>query len=88
MPAATWTEHQNAEGRTYWYSAAEQRSVWEKPSELKTPRERAMERTPWKQYQSGDRTYYVNSTTKETTWSLPKELEGELCQDGEREDEG
>lgn len=69
-----WTEHKNAQGRVFWYNAKEQKSVWEKPSELKTSRERALEQTPWKEYQSGERKYYVNSITKESSWTLPKEL--------------
>lgn len=72
-----WTEHRNAQGRVYWYHQAEKRSVWEKPSELKTAKERAIDSTPWKEYQSGERKYYVHSVTKESSWSLPKELKGE-----------
>lgn len=69
-----WTEHRNAQGRVYWYNQMEKRSVWEKPTELKTARERALDQTPWKEYQSGERKYYVNSVTKESSWTLPKEL--------------
>ncbi|SNX87444.1 related to Formin binding protein 3 [Melanopsichium pennsylvanicum] len=72
--AAQWTEHRTPEGRLYWYHTTERRSVWEKPSELKTPRERALEATPWKEYKSGDRSYYVHSVTKQSTWTLPEEL--------------
>ncbi|KAJ9476048.1 Pre-mRNA-processing protein PRP40 [Pseudozyma hubeiensis] len=73
-PGAPWTEHRTPEGRPYWYHTMERRSVWEKPSELKTPRERALEATPWKEYKSGDRSYYVHNVTKESTWTLPAEL--------------
>ncbi|TKY88009.1 hypothetical protein EX895_003105 [Sporisorium graminicola] len=79
-PAAPWTEHRTPEGRPYWYHTIEKRSVWEKPSELKTPRERALEATPWKEYKSGDRSYYVHSVTKQSTWTLPAELKQILDQ--------
>ncbi|CBQ70145.1 related to Formin binding protein 3 [Sporisorium reilianum SRZ2] len=75
-----WTEHRTPEGRPYWYHTLERRSVWEKPSELKTPRERALEATPWKEYKSGDRSYYVHSVTKQSTWTLPAELKQILDQ--------
>lgn len=73
-PGVPWTEHRTPEGRPYWYHTIERRSVWEKPSELKTARERALEATPWKEYKSGDRSYYVHSVTKQSTWTLPPEL--------------
>lgn len=79
-PAAVWTEHKTPQGRPYWYHTIERRSVWEKPSELKTPRERALEATPWKEYKSGDRSYYVHSVTKQSTWTLPPELKQILDQ--------
>lgn len=59
-------EYKNAEGRVYWSHAVTKQSVWEKPDELRTPFERAMGKTPWKQYTSGGKAYYVNSLTKET----------------------
>ncbi|KAI5478245.1 formin binding protein [Pseudohyphozyma bogoriensis] len=46
-------------------------SVWEKPSELKTPVELEMEKTPWKEYETGGRKYWVHKDTKETTWEMP-----------------
>ncbi|KDN40517.1 hypothetical protein K437DRAFT_238815 [Tilletiaria anomala UBC 951] len=72
---SAWTEHKHQDGRIFWYNANEKRSMWEKPTELKTPRERAMEGTPWKAYKSGDRTYYVHSETKQSSWTLPQELQ-------------
>ncbi|ETS64340.1 hypothetical protein PaG_01187 [Moesziomyces aphidis] len=79
-PAAVWTEHRTPQGRPYWFHTIERRSVWEKPSELKTPRERALEATPWKEYKSGERSYYVHSVTKQSTWTLPPELKQILDQ--------
>lgn len=79
-PGVPWTEHRTPQGRPYWYHTIERRSVWEKPSELKTPRERALEATSWKEYKSGDRSYYVHSVTKQSTWTLPPELKQILDQ--------
>ncbi|WFD05559.1 U1 snRNP protein [Malassezia vespertilionis] len=73
-----WVEYQNQEGRPYWYHTVERRSVWEKPTELKTARERAMEQTPWREYKSGVRSYYVHKDTKQSTWTMPEELKGTL----------
>lgn len=75
-----WTEHKTAQGRVYWYHAIEKISVWEKPAELKTARERALDSTPWKEYKSGDKSYYVHSVTKQSTWTLPHELKQVLDQ--------
>ncbi|KAL1410940.1 U1 snRNP protein [Vanrija albida] len=70
-----WKEYKNSEGRIYWSHAVTKQSVWEKPEELRTPFERAMAKTPWKQFTSRGKAYYVNSSTKETVWNLPQELE-------------
>ncbi|KAK7056267.1 U1 snRNP protein [Paramarasmius palmivorus] len=69
-----WTEHRNPEGRTYWFNTATKESVWEKPDELKTPFERALNQTKWKEYFSGGRKYYYNTETKESKWDMPDEL--------------
>ncbi|KAI0065611.1 hypothetical protein BV25DRAFT_1913625 [Artomyces pyxidatus] len=69
-----WTEHTNQDGRTYWYNPSTKESVWEKPDELKTPFERALNQTTWKEYFSGGRKYYYNTTTKESKWDMPDEL--------------
>lgn len=69
-----WQEYKNTEGRPYWSHAITKQSVWEKPDELKTPFERAIGRTQWKQYTSKGRNYYVHSGTKETKWDMPDEL--------------
>ncbi|KAJ7227056.1 hypothetical protein GGX14DRAFT_417967 [Mycena pura] len=69
-----WTEHRNPEGRTYWFNPATKESVWEKPDDLKTPFERALNQTTWKEYFSGGRKYYYNTETKESKWDMPDEL--------------
>lgn len=70
-----WTEYKNADGRSYWAHSVTKQSVWEKPDELRTPFERAMAKTAWKQYTSKGRAYYVHGQTKETKWDLPAELQ-------------
>ena len=70
-------EYKNAEGRPYWFHTEDKRSVWEKPDDLKTPREKAIAQTRWKEYKQGEKSYYVHSDTKESTWTVPKELQGE-----------
>ncbi|KAJ3720988.1 hypothetical protein F5878DRAFT_617261 [Lentinula raphanica] len=69
-----WTEHRNPEGRTYWFNTGTRESVWEKPDELKSPFERALNQTKWKEYFSGGRKYYYNTETKESKWDMPDEL--------------
>ncbi|KII87520.1 hypothetical protein PLICRDRAFT_43174 [Plicaturopsis crispa FD-325 SS-3] len=69
-----WTEHRNPEGRTYWFNTGTRESVWEKPDDLKTPFERALNQTKWKEYFSGGRKYYYNTETKESKWEMPDEL--------------
>ncbi|KAJ2934019.1 hypothetical protein H1R20_g3064, partial [Candolleomyces eurysporus] len=69
-----WTEHRNPEGRTYWFNTGTKNSVWEKPDDLKTPFERALNQTKWKEYFSGGRKYYYHTETKESKWDMPDEL--------------
>ncbi|CED83013.1 Spliceosomal protein FBP11/Splicing factor PRP40 [Phaffia rhodozyma] len=70
----SYTEHTNAEGRMYWYDTVNKVSVWEKPDALKTPFERAMAQTAWKEYVAKGRKYWVNKVTKESVWTMPEEL--------------
>ncbi|KAJ8508895.1 hypothetical protein ONZ45_g8873 [Pleurotus djamor] len=42
--------------------------------DLKTPFERALNDTKWKEYFSGGRKYYYNTETKESKWDMPDEL--------------
>ncbi|TFK26219.1 hypothetical protein FA15DRAFT_667713 [Coprinopsis marcescibilis] len=72
--AGVWTEHRNPEGRTYWFNTGTKQSVWEKPDDLKTPFERALNQTKWKEYFSGGRKYYYNTESKESKWDMPDEL--------------
>ncbi|GAA5849569.1 hypothetical protein JCM8547_000500 [Rhodosporidiobolus lusitaniae] len=70
VPMAGWTKHTSPDGRPYWSKNGQ--SVWEKPDELKTPAEREMASTGWKEYETGGRKYWVKGS--ETTWNMPKEL--------------
>lgn len=76
MAKGTWVEYANDQGRPYWYHTKEKRSVWEKPKELKTPRERALDKTPWRQFRTGEKVYFFNRETKESAWKLPADLQG------------
>ncbi|EJU03810.1 hypothetical protein DACRYDRAFT_105962 [Dacryopinax primogenitus] len=69
-----WTEHRNSEGRTYWYNNDSRQSVWEKPDALKTPFERALANTPWKEYVANGRKYWYNTENKQSKWDMPDEL--------------
>ncbi|TFK51650.1 hypothetical protein OE88DRAFT_1698706 [Heliocybe sulcata] len=71
---SSWTEHRNPEGRTYWFNALTKESVWEKPDDLKTPFQRALNQTKWKEYFSSGRKYYYNTESKESKWDMPDEL--------------
>ncbi|KAG8746212.1 hypothetical protein FRC10_005728, partial [Ceratobasidium sp. 414] len=67
-------EYRNPEGRIYWYNTQTKASSWEKPEELKTPFEKAMAATPWKEHVSQGRKYWYHSQTKESKWEMPQEL--------------
>ncbi|KAI5453716.1 U1 snRNP protein [Naganishia albida] len=84
--AGEWQEYKAPDGRTYWSHTVTKQSRWDKPDDLKTPFERAMAKTQWKQYMSKDRPYYVNTATRETVWELPNELK-ELKQQVEKDEE-
>lgn len=72
--ALTQVEYRTPQGRPYWYHSVEKRSVWDKPAELKTARERAIDATPWRVYKAGERSYYVHRETKTSTWTMPPEI--------------
>ncbi|KAG6813858.1 hypothetical protein H0H92_006265 [Tricholoma furcatifolium] len=74
LTVTMWTEHRNPEGRTYWFNTVTKVSVWEKPDDLKTPFERALGQTKWKEYFSNGRKYYYNTDTKDSKWDMPDEL--------------
>ncbi|KAF9989784.1 hypothetical protein BGZ75_004961 [Mortierella antarctica] len=75
-PAAksAWTEYTHQDGRKYYYHATTKQTVWQKPDELKTPGERALEACPWKEYSTPEgKKYYHNASTSQTVWTVPDE---------------
>ncbi|KAF9291602.1 PRP40 pre-mRNA processing factor 40 [Mortierella alpina] len=75
-PAAksAWTEYTHQDGRKYYYHATTKQTVWQKPDELKTPGERALEACPWKEYSTPEgKKYYHNASTSQTVWTAPDE---------------
>jgi hypothetical protein len=61
-----WTEHQDAEGRTFYANVSTGESSWERPSA-------AIPTTPdWTAHQDPEgRTFYVNVSTGESSWTCP-----------------
>ncbi|KAL1529291.1 hypothetical protein AB1Y20_000245 [Prymnesium parvum] len=84
QPNGGWTEHKAPDGRTYYYHKASGKSSWEKPDEMKTDAERALNQAAgqWKEYTSaGGKKYYYNSVTKQTQWTIPEELQAALTKE-------
>ncbi|KZS98672.1 hypothetical protein SISNIDRAFT_546577 [Sistotremastrum niveocremeum HHB9708] len=74
----TWTEHRDASGRLYWFNTSSKESVWDKPDALKSPFERALSQTQWKESESNGRKYYYHKDTKATCWEMPEEVKQAL----------
>ncbi|KAF9956423.1 hypothetical protein BGZ72_002801 [Mortierella alpina] len=71
---SAWTEYTHQDGRKYYYHATTKQTVWQKPDELKTPGERALEACPWKEYSTPEgKKYYHNASTSQTVWTAPDE---------------
>ncbi|KAG0315760.1 hypothetical protein BGZ97_007870, partial [Linnemannia gamsii] len=69
-----WTEYTHQDGRKYYYHAVTKQTVWQKPDELKTPKELALEACPWKEYSTPEgKKYYHNAKSSETVWTAPEE---------------
>mmetsp|Transcript_108523 Transcript_108523/g.305895 ORF Transcript_108523/g.305895 Transcript_108523/m.305895 type:complete len:260 (+) Transcript_108523:109-888(+) len=75
-----WTEHQDAEGRTFYYNATSGESSWEVPAatyapEAPAPSPYAAEPelpSGWAAYEDPEgRKYYANASTGETSWDRP-----------------
>ena len=77
--AHSWTgPHMSAEGEPYYHHEASGKRQWEKPDEMKTECEKALERrcqsSAWKvAFTAAGKAYYYNETTKVTTWKMPEE---------------
>lgn len=71
----SWNEVQTVDGRVYFHNSATQVSQWEKPDELKSPEEQAVNATEWREYKIWDgRTYFHNPKTKCSVWTTPPEV--------------
>ncbi|SCV67520.1 BQ2448_5131 [Microbotryum intermedium] len=80
QPAAgggVWTKAISPDGRPFYNHSITKESVWEKPSELKTPAELEAEKTPWKEYEANGRPCTFHET-KETTWTIPPVIQGQF----------
>ncbi|KAG0236940.1 PRP40 pre-mRNA processing factor 40 [Actinomortierella wolfii] len=80
MSAATsgekslWTVYTHQDGREYYYHTVTKQTVWQKPDELKTPKELELEACPWKEYTTKEgKKYYHNAKTSSTVWTIPDE---------------
>eukprot|EP01097_Dermamoeba_algensis_P006001 TRINITY_DN3780_c0_g1_i2.p1 TRINITY_DN3780_c0_g1~~TRINITY_DN3780_c0_g1_i2.p1 ORF type:complete len:755 (-),score=262.22 TRINITY_DN3780_c0_g1_i2:188-2452(-) len=73
-----WTEYTTPAGKKYYYNKATKVSVWDKPNEFKTAKEKEVEKSPscpWKEYVADSKKkYYYNSLTRESTWEMPDEF--------------
>ncbi|KAI8911796.1 hypothetical protein EDD86DRAFT_203299 [Gorgonomyces haynaldii] len=72
-----WSIHKdNNTGKSYYFNSVTRQSTWEKPPELKSAMERALEFSDWQEFvddETGNK-YYFNKKTEETTWDLPPEF--------------
>ncbi|KAI9093766.1 hypothetical protein DFS34DRAFT_652327 [Phlyctochytrium arcticum] len=75
--ATPWKKHTTNDGKNYYYNTLTKQTTWETPDELKTPLERALSGTQWKEFTAADsgKKYYYNSNTKVTTWEVPAEIQ-------------
>ncbi|KAI8346809.1 hypothetical protein B0O80DRAFT_222600 [Mortierella sp. GBAus27b] len=69
-----WVEYTHQDGRKYYYHTVTKQTVWQKPDELKSAVEIALETSPWKEYTTPEgKKYYHNATTKDTVWTVPED---------------
>jgi pre-mRNA-processing factor 40 len=61
-----WTEVASG-ARVYYFNTVTKQSVWDKPDVLKTPAEKAIDATSWKEYASNGKKYYVHNETKQVS---------------------
>ncbi|KAF8987137.1 hypothetical protein BGZ52_005947 [Haplosporangium bisporale] len=84
-----WAEYTHQDGRKYYYHTVTKQTVWQKPNELKTAKELALEASPWKEYTTPEgKKYYHNAETKATVWTVPeayKELLDQLADEKAKE---
>ncbi|KAJ1548729.1 hypothetical protein HK405_016052, partial [Cladochytrium tenue] len=72
--SSAWVAHTQPDGKVYYFNSATGTSTWQKPDELKTPLERALDACQWKEFKTeAGKSYYSNKATKETVWDMPAE---------------
>jgi pre-mRNA-processing factor 40 len=80
-----WRPVQHESGKTYYYNDETQQSVWEKPLELLTPLERALQGSDWREYKADNgREYYYNVKTQESVWEVPQDIQKILDKENEQ----
>lgn len=55
---SSWSEHEAADGRVYYYNAITKKSTYDKPECMKTAEERSIPPCPWKEYSADGKKYY------------------------------
>ena len=69
---SNWSEHTTPDGVKYWHNYITKLSVYDKPLVLKTPEERSIQPTKWKEYSAADgKKYYSDGA--ESLWEMPEE---------------
>ena len=72
----SWQTHIAEDGRNYYYNVQTLETTWEKPQELYTDVDRAIQNSVWKQYSAANGgKYWHNTQTNETTWETPNEIQ-------------
>jgi len=75
QPMQPWMEAKHPEsGRVYFYNRLTQQSTFEKPEALKTPVERQLPTSQWREYVKEGKSYFVSSTTGQSVWEEPMEF--------------
>ncbi|KAF9581722.1 hypothetical protein BGW38_001160 [Lunasporangiospora selenospora] len=76
-----WVEYSHQDGRKYYHNSVTKETVWQKPNELKTSTELALDSCPWKEYTTSEgKRYYHNAAVQETVWTMPEEYKTLLDQ--------
>lgn len=70
-----WQVHAGPEGKPYYYNSKTGQSTWDKPEELKTPFDKALEATSWRQsIAPGGAKYWYNVENQQSLWDAPPEV--------------
>lgn len=72
---SVWQAVANPNQRSYYYNSQSGESTYDKPRELWTRLDHALENTPWSEHQTDDgMTYWYNQDTQQSVWELPSEF--------------